>query len=127
MTVDAVVLDTAQFTIEPPPQGGGCRARPVRGVAISTRFELSSYGWEDSVLPLQYRFSWQQASAAGVFTSLNAWLELDSFQNVTFGSSGTIRCEPRFGTRWAPSPARRRRFRLARRSSRLKIAICLSR
>ena len=38
---------------------------------------------------VQYRFPWQQTSAAlGVFTLLNAWSELDSLQDVIFGSSG---------------------------------------
>ena len=69
MTIDAVVLDTAQSAIEPSPQGGVCRARPVGGVATSTRFELLSYCWADSVLSLQYCFPWQQTSATfGVFT-----------------------------------------------------------
>merc|ERR1712070_234116 len=56
-------FDTADFVVDVKPQGGACTVAPVKGEQMVTEFTLSSSGWIEEDLPLQYEYSWRTAAS----------------------------------------------------------------
>jgi hypothetical protein len=85
------VFDSDPFLLDLPPSDGLCEVQPSVGTAAATLFEVSTRGWVDDDLPLDYRFSRRMASSTGApWTILSQWSSEASVGQILLGAPGEI-------------------------------------
>eukprot|EP00929_Paragymnodinium_shiwhaense_P086619 TRINITY_DN4710_c0_g2_i10.p1 TRINITY_DN4710_c0_g2~~TRINITY_DN4710_c0_g2_i10.p1 ORF type:complete len:2826 (+),score=623.33 TRINITY_DN4710_c0_g2_i10:212-8689(+) len=83
-------FDSAAFKIDPAPTAGACVITPAVGIQLNTTFLLSTSGWLDDDLPLQYRFS--KLSATGKASPLRTFGRPATFSTL-LGLLGPVKVQ----------------------------------
>jgi hypothetical protein len=87
-------FSTTPFEVDVVPTGGSCAITPAEGEVTMTQFEISTSGWTDDDLPLQYRFSWFSGATTETggknWNILSAWKTKMVQSSILFKTAGKV-------------------------------------